>query len=372
LERGPLKIHAGREERELRRRHLLKLAAVTAAGAVLHKTGLSQSVSSGQNAPQNAPLSNTSQAGPSNADTPETAAASSSTQIPILDAHIHLFDTGRPGGVPWPTPKETVLYKPALPPRYEALTSKHGVVGAIAIEASNLKSDNDWLLKVVKENPVMVGMIGDLVPYDAGYLADLERLHRDPLFLGIRYGNLWDRDLLVDFKKAGFAYGLKALASAGLVFETANPDCRLISAIRLVAERVPDLRIVIDHMPNAKLPEKQSDLDAYWADLHHIAQSPQVFIKLSEIPQRKDDKLVTDPAYYRAGLDQLWDLFGEDRVIFGSDWPNSDPIGSYDETLAIVQSYMGTKSRQAQEKYFWKNSLAAYHWRPRRPNQNLA
>ena len=349
----------------MRRRHLLKLAAVTAAGAVLHKTGFSQNAPVGQNA-------SSTQAGPSSADEPATAIASSSTQIPILDAHIHLFDTGRPGGVPWPTPKETVLYKPALPSRYEALSSGHGVVGAIAIEASSLKSDNDWLLKVVKDNPVMVGMIGDLVPYDAGYIADLERLHRDPLFLGIRYGNLWDRDLLVDFKRPGFAYGLKALSSAGLVLETANPDCGLISAIRLVGERVPDLRIVIDHMPNAKLPEKKSDLDAYWADLHHIAQNPQVFIKLSEIPQRKEEKLITDPAYYRAGLDQLWDLFGEDRVIFGSDWPNSDPIASYDETLSIVQSYMGTKSRQAQEKYFWKNSLAAYHWRPRRPNQNLA
>ena len=67
---------------------------------------------------------------------------------PIIDAHIHLFDPTRPGGVPWPEKDDAVLYKPSTPERYVAISAKFGVVGAIAIEASPLASDNQWLLNV--------------------------------------------------------------------------------------------------------------------------------------------------------------------------------------------------------------------------------
>jgi L-fuconolactonase len=328
----------------LQRREVLKLAAFGAAGVVL------PSAMRGE---------------------PQALSVSGPQTFPILDAHIHLFDPTRPGGVPWPTKADVALFKPALPSRYEALSAKHGIVGAIAIEASSLNSDNDWLLKIVKDNPAMVGMIGDLVPNSPSYMADLERLHRDPFFLGIRYGNLWDRDLLADLEKPGFIDGLKALASANLVFESANPDGRLIHALRVVGDRVPNLRIVIDHLPNAKLPTAQTGLDAYWGDLHQLAQRPQVFVKLSEIPRRKDGQLDTDPGNYRASLDRLWNLFGTDRVIFGSDWPNSDSVATFDETLAIVKSYMTYKNEAERRRYFALNSQAAYQWHPRRTNQHL-
>jgi predicted TIM-barrel fold metal-dependent hydrolase len=56
------------------------------------------------------------------------------TSIPVIDAHIHLFDPTRPGGVPWPPKTDAVLYHPALPARYAPLAQPHGVVGAIAVE----------------------------------------------------------------------------------------------------------------------------------------------------------------------------------------------------------------------------------------------
>ena len=153
--------------------------------------------------------------------------------------------------MPWPEKTDTEIYKPALPDRYEALTAGLGIVGAIAIEASPLPSDNQWLLNLVRNHPVIVGIVGNLVPSDDAFMDQLERLQGDPLFLGIRYGNLWKRDLDADLDSPGFVDGLKALAKAGLVLDTANPDAQLISAVVQVAERVPDLRIVIDHLPHA-------------------------------------------------------------------------------------------------------------------------
>jgi len=287
----------------------------------------------------------------------------------VIDSHIHLFDPTRPGGIPWPDKTDTALYKPALPERYEAMAAPFGVVGAIAVEASPLGSDNDWLLKVVENNPVVVGAIGDLAPDALTYRTDLDRLHRNPLFLGFRYGNIWDRDLADDLKKPGFIEGIKALAQAGLVFESANPDAKLIRALLEIAERVPGLRIVADHLPNAKVPAEPAALKEYQANLHRLAEHNSVFVKLSEIPVVTEGKLVKDGAYYRPRLDALWDLFGEDRVIYGSDWPNSDHVASFADTWSIVIAYVATKSAAAAEKYYWKNSQAAYRWRPRRPGQ---
>lgn len=299
----------------------------------------------------------------------EASVPASPGPVPIIDGHIHLFDPSRPGGVPWPPPDDAVLYRPSLPERFVALTAPLGVVGAIAIEASPLASDNQWLLKVAGDHPVIVGVIGDLVPATESYLTDLERLHADPLFLGFRYGNLWNRDLSVDLQKPGFVDGLKALAQAGLVFESANPDAILIRAILSAAERVPDLRIVIDHLPHAVVPKEETARQEYWSNLGQLAKSPRVFVKLSEIPVIANGSLVTDAGYYKGALDAIWGAFGEDRIFFGSDWPNGDHVAPYKETLSIVRAYIAQKGPAVAEKFFWKNSIAAYRWHRRRPDQ---
>ena len=288
----------------------------------------------------------------------------------VIDSHIHLFDTARPGGVPWPEPGD-LIYKPALPSRYEPIAAPFGVVGAIAIEASPLTSDNDWLLNAVERNPIMLGMIGDLVPGARGYGRDLARLQKNPLFLGIRYGNLWKRNLLEDMKQAGFLEGLKDLAQAQSVLEVANPDADLIEAVHRVASHVPDLTIVIDHLPHAVEPTDAVTLKSYHANLAELGKHARVYVKLSEIVTATNGRADKDAAAYARRLDPLWDLFGPDRVIFGSDWPNSDHVASYAETFNVARTYLDSKGAAASRKYFAGNSRRAYRWKPRRPNQDL-
>lgn len=284
---------------------------------------------------------------------------------PVVDAHIHLFDPTRRGGVPWPQPSDTALFHPALPERYQRLSHAHGVVGAIAIECSSWLVDNFWLLEVVEANPIMLGLIGNLLPGADDFGATLDRLHRSPLFLGIRCGNLWNRDLGADARNPAFIHGLKELAEAGLVLETANPDAALMAAVLAVSDRVPNLRIVIDHLPHAEVPADAQARTQYEANLRELSGRPNVFVKGSEIVRRVAGKASLDLGLYRAALDGLLELFGEERIFFGSDWPNSDSVASYDETFAVAQEYVATRSREAQEKYFWKNSLAVYKWKAR-------
>ena len=285
--------------------------------------------------------------------------------IPVIDAHIHLFDPTRPGGVPWPEKTDTTLYQPALPPRYARLADPHGVVGAIAVECSPWIVDNFWLQDVVEKSEVMLGFIGDLQPEAPDFGATLDRLHRSPLFLGIRYGNLWGRDPHAAAHNFDFISGLKLVAQAGLVLETANPDADLVAAVVEISDRVPELRIVLDHLPHADPPSDPSSRAAYDANLRELARRPNIVVKGSEILCRIDGRVSFDVASYKAALDHLWDLFGEDRIFFGSDWPNSDSLASYDETFGVAQQYIATRSATAQQKYFWKNSISVYKWRPR-------
>lgn len=292
------------------------------------------------------------------------------TRTPVIDAHIHLFDTRRPGGVPWPE-KTDSIYQPALPDRYTQIAAPFGIVGAIAVEASPLRSDNDWVLQLIARHPVIVGFVGDLVPGSSSFASDLETLHANPLFLGIRCGNLWNRDLSADAENPAFVGDLRRLASAGLAMDSANPDAKLIAALLRVSQQVPELRIVIDHLPHAVLPEGAGELREYREHLKSLSGNPHVFVKLSEIPVKVDGRVPTETSYYREKLDALWELFGEDRLLFGSDWPNSDHVASYAETFAIVRDYVSTKGPTATKKFFYKNSIAAYRWHPRLPAQQL-
>ena len=84
--------------------------------------------------------------------------------IPIIDCHIHLFDTTRPQAL-WPEKTNKILYQPALPSRYRTIAVPLGVVGAIKVEASPWLEDNQWVLDVAVKDSLIVGVVGNL---DAG------------------------------------------------------------------------------------------------------------------------------------------------------------------------------------------------------------
>ena len=292
--------------------------------------------------------------------------------VPIIDTHIHLFDPRRPKGVPWPEKSNTVLYQPALPDRYRKIAAPLGIVGAIEVEASPWLEDNQWVLDVAAKDTIIVGTVGDLEPGKPEFRPQLERFHRNPLFLGIRYGNLWNRDLSAELTKPKFVDDLKALAEAGLELDTANQDTALIAAAVRLTDLVPNLRVVIDHLPQFDPPSEAAARRAYEANLRELGKRKQVYLKVSEVLRRVDGRVPNDVNFYRPRLDELWEIFGEDRLMYGSDWPNSDLWAPYPQVLKIVRDYVSAKGQSAAEKIFWKNSLAAYRWVKREAAQERA
>jgi predicted TIM-barrel fold metal-dependent hydrolase len=297
---------------------------------------------------------------------------SAKATVPIIDTHIHLFDPRRPQGVPWPEKSNTVLYQPALPDRYRQIAAPLGIVGAIEVEASPWLEDNQWVLDVAAKDTIIVGTVGDLEPGKPEFRRQLERFHRNPLFLGIRYGNLWNRDLSAELSKPKFVEDLKALAEAGLELDTANQDTALIAAAVPLTDLVPNLRVVIDHLPQFDPPSEAAARRAYEANLRELGKRKQVYLKVSEVLRRVDGRVPSDVNLYRPRLDELWEIFGEDRLMYGSDWPNSDLWAPYPQVLKIVRDYVSAKGPAATEKIFWKNSMAAYRWVKREAGQPQA
>ncbi len=284
--------------------------------------------------------------------------------IPIIDTHIHLFDTTRPGGVPWPPKENKVLYQPALPKRLREVIAGFNVVGAIEVEASPWFTDNQWVLDVAAKDTILVGTVGNLEPGKPEFAAQLETLSKNPLYRGIRYGYLWNRDLRVEMAKPEFMTDLGRLAKAGLVLDTANQSIRLLEDMLRISDRHPNLRIVVDHLPNIRV--KASERAMYEKLLAQFGPRKQIFVKLSAVLLRQKE---ADKPSTASLLDPLYATFGEDRVLYGSDWPNSDNSGTYTQGLLAVQGYFAPKSRAQQEKFFWRNSLAAYKWVKRAANQ---
>jgi predicted TIM-barrel fold metal-dependent hydrolase len=231
-----------------------------------------------------------------------------------------------------------------------------------------LLEDNQWVLDVAQADDIMVGTIGHLTPGTPEFRPNLERFHKNPLFRGIRYGLGGRAGEQVD--RPEFVADLKALADADLVMDTANPSVSLLEGVVRVSDRVPNLRIVIDHLP--QMWPTAAERAPYDATMKAIKDRPQIYTKVSEVLRRVDDKIPTDLAFYRPRIDEIVDVFGMDRVLYGSDWPNGDqwlpvPVG-----FRIVHEYFMGKGQAAAEKYFWRNSTKAYKWVKRTASQRQA
>jgi predicted TIM-barrel fold metal-dependent hydrolase len=142
-----------------------------------------------------------------------------------------------------------------------------------------------------------------------------------------------------------------------------------MEAVVRLTDRVPNLRVVLDHLPAMTALDDRSKRPVVEESLRELSKR-NAFAKISAVARRENGRVITDTAAYKPRLDLLWDIFGEDRVVYGSDWPNSAGNWvSFEATLALVRQYVDAKGRTVAEKYFWKNSLAAYKWVKREARQ---
>jgi len=126
----------------------------------------------------------------------------------------------------------------------------------------------------------------------------------------------------------------------------------------------------MDHLPSFDpTPDNQA---AYEAVIKEMAARPNIFVKLTEVyhPKPGDNGIIVkNYEFLRERLEYLFQAFGEDRVMFGTDYPNSYGVATIPEEVGLMQQFFSTKTRAQQEKYFWQNSSKIYKWVKRSDDQ---
>jgi len=275
----------------------------------------------------------------------------------IVDTHTHLYDPTRPQGIPWPPKDKELLYRTVLPRNFSEVANPCGVTHTVVVEASVWVADNDWVLDLAKDEPAIVGFVGNLNPQDNTYTETLNRLSANPLFRGVRLR----RKELDAADDPDTLSAIRALCDRDLEMDLLAQPADLV-VIAAVARAIPDLRIVCNHVAHVLIDGNKPDPE-WVAGLNAIAPYPNVFMKVSGFVERaKEQPAPADPKYYRPAFDAMWDTLGEDRLIYGSNWPVCEVSAPYATIFAIADAYFSDKGDAAKEKYFVENGRRAYRW----------
>lgn len=289
----------------------------------------------------------------------------STAGIPTIDTHTHFYDPQRPEGVPWPSQDDPFLYRTVLPPEYRKLSQPLGVVGTVVVEASPRLEDNQWLLDLAASNPFLVGIVGQLAPGTPGFQKHLERFASNRLFRGIRIGG---GNLPQELETANFLADLRQLQSLDLTLDI-NGGPEMLSPIRQLAELLPELKIVVNHLANVRI-DGQAPPQTWRTDLLALKKHPRVWCKVSALVEgasRPETNSPTNPDFYRPVFETAFEAFGDKRLIYGSNWPVSARFNSYPEVHRLALALAREHGAAFARRVMHDNSQDAYSWKARKP-----
>jgi L-fuconolactonase len=262
--------------------------------------------------------------------------------MPRIDAHQHFWRYS-PQTHGWITDSMAVLKSDFLPADLEPLLKRRGYDGCVAVQAEMAVSETTWLLDLADQHPFIRGVVGWVDLCAAGVAATLTPLARRNKLRGIRHIVQAEPDEFM--LRADFQRGVAALAPLGLTYDILVYPRQLPAALTLV-ERFPGQRFVIDHLAK---PDIKAGLRHPWAvQLRALAGHPNVFCKASGMVTEADWHAWT-PAQLEYYLDVVFDAFGPERIMIGSDWPVCTLAADYDHTMAVVEEYVARLPGKAAE-----------------------
>ncbi len=277
--------------------------------------------------------------------------------VPIVDCHVHLWDIARPAGLGWIKKDNQTLNRSFLPADHERIARANGVSGIIVVQAGQSLPDNQWNLDITAHNPQLYrGIVGNLseVIGTPAFQPLFEKLCENPRYVGYRLSGRYQEKL-----GDAFFADLRLTAQKGRTVDFLLGGYRL-DEVAEIARRLPELRIILDHLGGVKLDGKP--LAPEWvAQFRAIAKQTNVRCKVSALFGRWEKQPAPqDLAAYTDVLDLAFERFGEDRLIFGSDWPVSEQTADYASVLRLTRTYFDRKGHAVSEKLFQQNAAAFY------------
>ncbi|WP_246742690.1 amidohydrolase family protein [Microvirga splendida] len=270
-----------------------------------------------------------------------------------IDSHQHFWRISR-GDYSWLSPDLKLLYRDFGPEDLQPLLASHGIDRTILVQAAQTVAETEFMLQLAMSAPFVAGVVGWAEFTDPGAVEIIERMADAPLIVGLRpmVQDIADDDWLV---RPDLTPAFRTLIEQRLVFDALILP-RHLSRLLVVADRHPDLSIVVDH--GAKPFIREGGLDPWRADMVAVAARPNIVCKLSGlVTEAKADWTVIDLRPY---VDHLLKVFGPQRLLWGSDWPVVNLAGGYDPWREVTLELLSPLSETDQAAVLGGNAARIY------------
>jgi L-fuconolactonase len=270
-----------------------------------------------------------------------------------IDAHQHFWKYDATE-YPW-IGAGTVLERSWMPEDLRPILEGAGMDGCVAVQARQSMEESRWLLDLAEEHSWIRGVVGWVDLRSERVDEELGELMGRRGLVGVRH--VVQDEVDEDFLGGGaFCRGVGKLAGYGLAYDLLIYARQLESAVRMV-ERFPEQRFVIDHL--AKPEIRLGKLEGWREWMKEMGKFPQVMCKVSG--------MVTEAAVgdwkaedLRPYMEVVLEVFGVDRLMFGSDWPVCLLAADYGRVLGVVEGALEGFSAEDRAKIFGGNALRFY------------
>lgn len=271
-----------------------------------------------------------------------------------IDAHQH-FWIYTPETQGWIDDSMAVLKRDFLPEHLEKELKSNGFDGSIAVQAPQTLEETQWLLELADKNPFIKGVVGWVGLRGKDAKRQLTEFAKNPKFKGIRHIAQAEPDDRFLVGKE-FTEGISALGELGLTYDILVFPRQLPAAVEL-ARKFPKQPFVLDHI--AKPEIKAGKMSPWKEGIRELAQNPNVYCKLSGMVTEADWK-TWKPEDFKPYLDIVFEAFGPNRLMIGSDWPVCLVAGNYGNVTQVVKDYISGMSQETQNAVLGGNTIKYY------------
>ena len=275
-------------------------------------------------------------------------------QMARIDSHQHFWEYD-PQQYLWIQP-DWPIRKSFLPGDLKPLLDKVGFDACVAVQARQSIEETRWLLRLASEHPFIAGVVGWVDLRSENLAKQLDEFAGNPSLSGVRHVVQDEPDdnfaLRADFQR-----GIAELNHHSLAYDILIFPRQLPVAIQLV-RKFPEQRFVLDHIAKPEIRDQK--MDPWRGQIRELAKAPNVYCKLSG--------MVTEALWhqwrledFRPYLDLVWEAFGEDRLMIGSDWPVCLLSANYPLTIGVVENFLEQFSEATREKVLGGNAIRFYN-----------
>jgi L-fuconolactonase len=272
-----------------------------------------------------------------------------------LDAHQHfwLYNSSDYG---WIDDRMQVLKRNYLPGDLQPELAKAGISGSVVVQARQTVEETRWLLQLAGQNDFIKGVVGWVDLCSENELkSQLDEFSKSKKFKGVRHvvqDEPEDNFMLHD----DFLKGISLLKQYHITYDLLLLPKQLPVA-EVVVSLFPEQKFVLDHISKPMI--KDRILSPWKEDLVRLATHTNVWCKISGMVTEADWKKQKPEDFYPY-LDIVFEAFGTDRLMIGSDWPVCLLASEYTDVIGIVQNYISEMQVDVQQKILGKNCVEFY------------